>query len=548
MISYGQSNQEIEPAEFIVEKAKNLELPKRERIFELIKPIPTLATFDSLTFTLKEIPFDIVSYTPNLKVEPLQRAVKERKYDHLINIGFGTYNSPGILYEYRTYHSSSSNYGINIDLKKHQKGPVQGNYSGESNSDVQLWHRINLGKGMFSSSLDYGYSKFYNFGGLNQIITTNRIIDTADHYLRREHQFNLYFEYQVNTKSKKQIHAMPEWHYTGQQSLSHTDNKSSYYLGGEENDFVLNVNLDVIKKRFWDFDFDFFMSFAQFNNHRFNNNHRFWTYIIPKIDFIFDNWSVSGGFKIGFFDDIAEEDSGFLLPDMMVSYNFGNNLSIYGEIKGDIIRNDFKSVISQNRHVSDSIVLNTSIERIGLKLGTSGILLPRMNYDINFSIKSINDQMYFRNNKIDPSYFDVVYDFGNSSRFDLESYINYHATNQLSWFTLIKYNSIKTNIIQRPWHTPSTSIQMGSKFKLMNDRLVISPFFINFFNIKATSEDEQIISLPSVMDFGMDINMVFKENIGVFLKIRNLLGKENQIYNLYSSREFDIYGGISVRF
>ena len=50
------------------------------------------------------------------------------------------------------------------------------------------------------------------------------------------------------------------------------------------------------------------------------------------------------------------------------------------------------------------------------------------------------------------------------------------------------------------------------------------------------------------MDFGMDINMVFKENIGVFLKIRNLLGKENQIYNLYSSREFDIYGGISVRF
>ena len=82
----------------------------------------------------------------------------------------------------------------------------------------------------------------------------------------------------------------------------------------------------------------------------------------------------------------------------------------------------------------------------------------------------------------------------------------------------------------------------------MNDRLVISPFFINFFNIKATSEDEQIISLPSVMDFCMDINMVFKENIGVFLKIRNLLGKENQIYNLYSSREFDIYGGISVRF
>ena len=144
MISYGQSNQEIESAEFIVEKAKNLELPKRERIFELIKPIPTLATYDSLTFSFKEMPFDIVSYTPNLKVEPLQRAVKEKKYDHLINIGFGTYNTPGILYEYRTHHSSSSNYGINIDLKKHQKGHLQGNYSGESNSDVKLRHITNI--------------------------------------------------------------------------------------------------------------------------------------------------------------------------------------------------------------------------------------------------------------------------------------------------------------------------------------------------------------------------------------------------------------------
>ena len=548
MISYGQSNQEIEPTEFIVEKAKNLELPKRERIFGLTKPIPTLATFDSLTFSFKEIPFDIVSYTPNLKVKPLQRAVKEKKYDHLINIGFGTYNTPGVLYEYRTHHSLGSNFGINIDLKKHQKGPVEGNYSGESNSEVRLWHRINLGKGILSSSLDYGYGKFYNFGGLNQINNTNRVIDTADHYLRSQHQFNLYFEYLVNTKSKKQIYVMPEWHYTGQQGLNKTDNISSYYSGGKENDFVLNVNLDVIKERFWDFDFDFFMSFAQFQNHRLKNNQRFWTYIVPKIDLIFDDLSVYGGFKIGFYDDTAERGSGFLLPDLTVSYNFGNHLSVYGEVKGDIIRNDFKSVISQNRHVSDSIFLNTSIEKIGFKLGTSGILLPSMTYDINFSMKSINDQMYFINNKNDPSYFDVVYDLGNSSRLDLESYLNFDATNQVSCFTLIKYNSIKTNTIRMPWHTPSVTFQMGSKFKLMSDRLIISPFFINFFNIKATSEDEQVISLPSVVDFGMDINMVFKEKIGVFLKFRNLLGKENQIYNLYSTREFDIYGGISVRF
>ena len=46
----------------------------------------------------------------------------------------------------------------------------------------------------------------------------------------------------------------------------------------------------------------------------------------------------------------------------------------------------------------------------------------------------------------------------------------------------------------------------------------------------------------------MDIDATINEKIRIFLKMRNLLGKENQIYNYYNSREFDIYGGISVRF
>ena len=131
---------------------------------------------------------------------------------------------------------------------------------------------------------------------------------------------------------------------------------------------------------------------------------------------------------------------------------------------------------------------------------------------------------------------------------DFQSYLNFDVTNQISWFAMVKYNEIKTNTIQMPWHIPSTSLQMGSKFKLINDRLILAPFLINLSNIKALSVDENIIYLPNVIDFGMDINMTLNEKITTFLKIRNLLGKENQIFNLYSSREFDIYGGISVRF
>ena len=437
---------------------------------------------------------------------------------------------------------------MNIGLKEHQKGPVQANYSSESTSEVQLWHRANLSKGTLSSSLDYGYDKFYNFGMFDELSAFSSVSDTADHYLRRQHRFNLFFDYLINTKGENSIHIVPEWHYTGQQGLSKIDNVSSYYSGGEENDFILNFNLAALKKRSWVFDFDLFTALTQFTNQRTENNQRIWAYGIPKIDLTFSDWSVSAGFKIGFYDDAAEGGSGFLLPDLTASYTFGNHISVYGEVKGDVKRNDFKSVVSLNRHVSDSIFLKTSIEKIGLKLGLSGGLLPRMTYDVNLSIKSIDDQLYFTNNKSNPAYFDVVYDIGNSSRFDVESFLNFDATNQLSWFALMKYNEIKTNTIQTPWHTPSISFQMGANVKLKKDRLIFSPYLINLSNIKALSVDEEIIVLPNVIDFGMDIDVTFNEKIGAFLKMRNLFGKENQIYNYYNSREFDIYGGISVRF
>ena len=548
MLSFGQSTQEIESAEFIVEKDKDLKLPKRQRLFERVQPSPTPASFDSLTFDLKKIPFNIRSYDPNLKVAQLEDPAQEKYYDHFINIGYGSYNTPGILYEYSTHRLTSANYGMNIELKEHQKGPVQGNYSSESTSEVQLWHRADLSKGILSSSLDYGYNKFYNYGMFDELSAFSSVSDTADHYLRRQNRFNLFFDYLINTKGENPIRIVPEWHYTGQQGLSKTDNVSSYYSGGEENDFILNFNLEVLKKRSWVFDFDLFTALTQFTNQRAENNQRIWAYGIPKIDLTFSDWSVSVGLKIGFYDDAAEGGSGFLLPDLAASYTFGNHISVYGEVKGDVKRNDFKSVVSLNRHVSDSIFLKTSIEKIGLKLGVSGGLLPRITYDVNLLIKSIDDQLYFTNNKSNPAYFDVVYDIGNSSRFDIESFLNFDATNQLSWFALMKYNNIKTNTTQMPWHTPSTSFQIGANVKLKKDRLIFSPYLINLSNIKALSADEEIIVLPNIIDFGMDIDVIFNKKLGAFLKMRNLFGKENQIYNYYNSREFDIYGGISVRF
>ncbi len=52
----------------------------------------------------------------------------------------------------------------------------------------------------------------------------------------------------------------------------------------------------------------------------------------------------------------------------------------------------------------------------------------------------------------------------------------------------------------------------------MKDRLIFSPYLINLSNIKASSIDEEIIVLPNVIDFGMDIDMVFNEKIRGFFK------------------------------
>ena len=103
LLSFGQSTKEIESAEFIVEKDKELKLPKRQRTFQRVKSSPTSASFDSLTFDLREISFEIRSYDPNLRVAQLEDPTQEKYYDHLIKLGYGSYNTPGISYEYSTH-------------------------------------------------------------------------------------------------------------------------------------------------------------------------------------------------------------------------------------------------------------------------------------------------------------------------------------------------------------------------------------------------------------------------------------------------------------
>ena len=555
MIATAQEDNQIESTEFIVEKDKELILPKVQRLFEPIKFDLGQDNDEVQNFIVEDVPLKSYPYNPSIEPQSLEMKMIEKTFNNYLKMGFGRYNAPVFSYQFKTLNERGPNAGTNIDYETYQSGPVLDELSAQTKGSLSLWYFNPTNNGHFSSFFKYGFNQYYNFGTLEELLTSPTFDSSLDNFERQENQFDIGVNYDIIVPSKSQLSLSPSWHYTSQNKNLNSDDNTKV---GLENDFNIDVKIDHFSQNIWTVDFDAFAAFSQFTNSQNINLNRFWIYGHPNATAQFGALSLSAGAKIGIYQDVERELSFLAIPDLEAIYKTSSDLAIYARLDGDIIRNDFRSITNLNPHLTDSLVLATSVIPIRLKIGSKGYLIPRFQYDISLSLKLLQNQVYFRNNRSDPSVFELIYDPENSYRLDYETAFNYQLNHQLALLTSINFVSIENQGRVEPWYVPKLSYDLGISIKLLNDVLQLKPSFILLdgilapdfgdLNMLIDSARVNVITLPTVLDLGMDVDFKINSKPNAFLKMRNLLGRENQIYYLYNSRVYDIKGGLSVRF
>lgn len=272
--------------------------------------------------------------------------------------------------------------------------------------------------------------------------------------------------------------------------------------------------------------------------------------------------SVKAGVNFFFNSQSADKTQTFsVFPSLDFSYKLlSKYLIAYGGANGHQSQNTYAKFTDYNPFISPDLQLIPTIQTLKLHAGMKGKILANLSYDLSASVafeKNLplyklstieNDDTSFRNGNS----FQVVYDDVNTFKGSARLVWEIDKKLQSSWIlSVFSYGMTKED---RAWNLPSVKSDffinwqinrwlfsstnwfiMGSRFDLLSDMrsgtLETSPF-----------------KLDPYVDANFELEAKILKNLGMFLKINNLIGENYQSIGSYRVQGRQFIAGLSFVF
>ncbi len=259
----------------------------------------------------------------------------------------------------------------------------------------------------------------------------------------------------------------------------------------------------------------------------------------------------TGRFKIrgGVFVLSSGSDAS-IKPDALVEYGIiPNRLHAFVGADGGYQINTLRNFISENpfmAHTMDSLLITNTDHYFG---GIKG----------NFNAISYNLQGGFRNRKnlaifqiqppinpMEPHYLLYSPIFDDAQNIYGELSVSMPLMDNLNLYSLIRYDHYEMEVLPEAYYIPTTKVQLGGKYSMMNGRLNLGADF-NFLTA-VEYPDNEYDKPNAVFDVNLNGEYLFTNNLGAFLQLNNLADSRYIRWQNYEGLGLNVLAGISVRF
>ena len=236
-------------------------------------------------------------------------------------------------------------------------------------------------------------------------------------------------------------------------------------------------------------------------------------------------------------------------------------LQLFAEVKGDVNRNSLKQFTDENPFLNANIDIKNSVEKLSFSAGIKGTGGPGFGYKARVYHKKISDMALFVNNFANPTRFDVIYDFGNTTMTGLEGEISIQVSNSLKWTGKLNFEDYQPAQESASWYKPqmrissdllfnvtdkialnaSVAIQDASKAKLYTVAPA-SPYVIPDPN------NETVVSVKGFVDLGVGASYKINNKFSAFARANNLFNSSYSRYLYYPTIGTNIFGGLTYSF
>jgi len=464
----------------------------------------------------------------------------KKLYHGFIKAGYGLENMPLLNLYYNSLRSKSFNTGIKFNHFS-SSGKIN-DYGNPANSNNEL--------AIFGTKYFDQLTLKGNLGYTRDVVHYYGYLDPPQLYSKSEtkhlmQDINGDFSIESNNRDKDAFsyHAGVSF-YTFKDNISTKENNVKIKLGGGKNIDLGLVTLDA--------DFDI----GKYSTKNYSINRNVFR-LIPRITINKNLFSVIAGANLAISKE-GSTGSMHIYPHLRGAYQvIDDAFSIYGEVTGDIQRNDIRSLSKENPFFGQNTLLVNSNKKIGLEGGVTIKLEHDLMLIASAGYSRISDMAFFYNraDSLFPTTFNTIYDKVNL--FAVKGSLEYKMAEKITLGTNIEFNQYGTESLDKPLYKPAVKAGINAQyviaekiyakldFSIMAKRMGINSYYASDSTHALKFET---VKLKSYFDANLSVDYRYSKVLSLFLMFNNIGFTRYFNYYNYPNYRFTGMAGLTYSF
>jgi hypothetical protein len=533
---------------FVIQKDREIRLPKQIRSFEKMPALPQPKALGSLTFPV--LPFFLSVPASKIQAEPATKEWEVPKldlYPGWVQVAYGNFLSPLIEGRYLSTQSSEWQYASKFYHQSFGKGPVRWMDEESKESHTQLAGDVSyfLDESELYAALDLKRDAFTFYGrDLGFVIPPN--VDFATPYFAPNKQ--LKGDLRLGIRDLDKVGRIG---YAGEIVLGGF--RDSYAVREQELGFEGKGEFRSSKDMRGTLGISYFTTATEDLKYDLNRNY---FSLRPEGQYRFGDFHFSAAIVlVSDNDSVAESKPAIrIFPVLKSTYQVSGNLQVNAAISGDVQRNTYRSFVQENPFLGPSDQLLNTVTSFEFAAGVEGLASDKLVYRAGLAVRRQSNLHFFVNSYADTSRFELVYDqqatvLQFNSDVELSVSEKYKVTAQFDFF---HYN---LSTLQTAWHRPTWTASMNHRFAPFKNLSLQANLQVlgglkarGIGQIDTLPTQVEVVKLPVVVDVQVSLEYQINSRFAVFANGANLLNRNNLRWMNYPVRGIQGVGGLSFKF
>ncbi len=254
------------------------------------------------------------------------------------------------------------------------------------------------------------------------------------------------------------------------------------------------------------------------------------------------------GFNSTIFSDSVTKKP-FIFPVVEAGYTLiPKSLTAFGGITGDLKRNTYRSIATENLFVRN-MGYNNTVNQFEVYGGFKGQLGPQTSFVLRAGWKRVQNQLFYA---IDSSkyysqsvFFDTI-----TSITNLKAEITHEFDDKFRMALTVNYYNYNTQIAL-PYSRPTFETKLNAMYNI-GDKFILKAdiFTMDKRNtvILGSNGSTTPVTLNGIVDLNMGIDYRYNKTVSVFVNFNNITNNTYQRWYGYNVYGFNLIGGLAVTF